>query len=250
MGLVAASTNGAISPGMISYVYGSGGSAPYVYSVVPGGAGGTVASDTGLYTAPLTIGETPAQFYDTIRVTDAGGATADTRILVGDSLILLCDIIQREMDLADGRVYIWDQKINQPKDASPYVAVAVVTCKPFSNVNKLNADGESEQFTNFQAQIQIDIISRGPSARTRKEEIILALNSNYAQSQQEKNSFTIGKLPPGARFINLSQGDGAAIPYRFSIGVSLLYAVTKTKVVPYIDSFSDPQIITDPKVEE
>jgi hypothetical protein len=240
MSLIAKATNIAISPGGTTYVYGSGGSQPYVYSVIPGQAGGSVNSATGLYTAPASV----VSNYQVVKVVDALSSSATVSVLIGSPLILFCDILQKEMDLANGRVYLWDQKIMQPKDSSLYIAVAVISCKPFGNTNRLNSDGEAEQSVNMQATLQVDIISRGPAARDRKEEIILALNSNYAQSQQEKNSFQIGYVP-GSRFVNLSQEDGAAIPYRYSIAVFLQYMVRKTKVVPYFDSFSDPVVVTD-----
>jgi hypothetical protein len=246
MSLALRATNAVLTPGTISYVAASGGSLPYVYSVVPNGAGGSVGSVTGLYTPPATISSDPNKLYDTIQVVDYNGGVASTRILVGDALILFCEIIQRELGLADGRVFLWDQKLERPKDNDLYIAVSVVSCKPFSNTNRLNSSGESEQSVNMQATLQIDVISRGPAARTRKEEVILALNSNYAQSQQERNSFYIGKLPAGSRFVNLSEIDGMAIPYRYSVSVNLQYMVKKTKVVSYIDTYSTPTIITDP----
>jgi hypothetical protein len=242
MSLALALTNPAISPGIISYAYASVGTAPYVYSVLPGGVGGTIDSSSGLYTPPSSIGNVT---YDQIQVSDLNGGIAYTSILVGDPLILFCDIIQQEMGLANGRVYLWDQKIMKPTDRDIYIPVSIVSCKPFSNSNQLNSDGTTTQSTNMQATIQVDIISRGPAARTRKEEIILALNSDYAQSQQEKNSFYIGKIPAGSHFVNLSEEDGSAIPYRFSISVNLQYFVTKSKTVPYFSTFSTPNVLTN-----
>jgi len=240
-------TNRAISPGVTTYAYAAGGSTPYVYTVLPGGAGGSIGSATGLYTPPSIIDyNSPAGFYETIKVTDALSSTATVQVLVGTPLLLFCDVLQTGLGLSSGRVYLWDQKLMQPKDSSLYIAVSVLSCKPFANTNRLNSSGNSEQSVNMYATLQLDVISRGPVARERKEEIILALNSNYAQAQQERNSFYIGKLPPGASFRNLSQEDGAAIPYRFSIDVAIQYVVKKTVVVPYFDSFSDPTVISNP----
>jgi hypothetical protein len=96
------------------------------------------------------------------------------------------------------------------------------------------------------AQLQVDIISRDTEARDRKEEVILALNSNYARTQQAANSFNIGALPPGAQFVNLSEQDGAAIPYRFSIPVAIQYFFTKTTAVASFGTFQTPQVNTNP----
>lgn len=227
----------ALAPGLKTFFLGKGGTEPYVYSVVPGGIGGTIVAGTGEYTAPLVIG------VDVVKVTDALAAEATLQIITGNALELFCDVLQREMGLANGRVYLWDQKINQPKDSALYIAIAVMSAKPFSNINKFD-NGESDQSVNMLATLQIDIISRGPEARDRKEEIIMALNSNYAQAQQELNSFYIGKI--STAFVNLSQEDGAAIPYRYSISLQIQYAVTKRKAVPYFDDFPTLETTVEP----
>lgn len=221
-----------------------GGAEPYVYSVLPGGAGGTINASTGAYVGPTTLLSSPQRAYDTIQVEDDDGDTATSQILVGNQIVLFCDIIQKEMGLANGRVYEWDQKIMQPTDSGLYIAVSVPICKPFGSDNSI-IDGVQVQSVNMQATVDIDIISRGPEARDRKEEVILALNSVYAEQQQEANSFYIAKLPAGSRFVNLSNVDGAAIPYRYRISINMQYMVKKTQAAPYFDTFEDVPIVTD-----
>jgi hypothetical protein len=235
----------AIGVNLTSSFAASGGTAPYTYSVRPNGAGGTINSSTGLYTAPNVVPSNPAQLFDTIQVTDSVSATANAKILIGDPLLLFCDIIQNQLGLTSDRVYIWDQKIMQPTSSGLYVAVSVLSCKVFGNTNShVSVSGgiNSGQSVNVLAQLQVDIISRDSSARTRKEEVVMALASDYAETQQEANSFFIGKLPPGASFTNLSVPDGAAIPYRFAIGVALQYFATKTQAVNYMNTFAPVSI--------
>lgn len=237
----------AVAVNITSSFLGVGGVAPYSYAVLDGGAAGTIDPSTGVYTAPSTLSPNPKQLYDTVQVTDADANFATSTILVGTPLLLFCEILEKGLGLAPGRTYLWDQKINQPTDYDLYIAVSVPSCKPFGNVNRQSANGASqEQFVAMQATADIDIISRGPAARDRKEEVILALNSIYAQQQQEANSFYIGKLPPSGRFVNLSQIDGAAIPYRYRISVNLQYAVAKTTAAPYFDNINAPELATNP----
>lgn len=240
----------AIGPGLTSSFLASGGVSPYTYSLRAGGANGGIDPGTGLYTAPPEVDSDPLTAYDYVIATDTVGATATAKILVGLPLILFCEIIQKEMSLADGRVYLWDQKIFQPSDNDLYIAVSVSSCKPFGNTLSPNAGSTSWalplQSVNMLATLDLDIISRGPAARDRKEEVVMAFNSIYAQAQQEANSFYIGKLPPGARFVNLSMIDGAAIPYRFKISVNMQYMVTKQKAVPFFDTFQDVPVATNP----
>lgn len=243
MSLSLTATLSALAPGLTASFLGVGGTAPYTYAVVAGGAGGTVNSSTGIYTAPAFVNPDAAKAYDTLRVTDSAAATATLPILVASPLGLFCDIIQHEMSLANGRVYFWDQKIFQPQDNDLYIAVGIQTCKPFSNIKKFNSSGDTTQVVNMLAVVTIDAISRGPAARDRKEEILMALFSPYAQSQQEINGFSIGRLPPGGQFVNLSLVDGAAIPYRFNISINVQYAVTKILASPFFDDF-DPVPVT------
>lgn len=229
----------AVGPNCPASFVGIGGTEPYVYSVVPGGAGGFIDASTGEYTAPPFFNSDPAKVFDQISVTDASPRTVTTRILVGSPLLLICEIVQREMGLPQDRVYLWDQKLMQPTNSGLYIAVSMPSCKPFSNVNSYASVGgnlQSQQFVNMSAVVDFDIISRGPEARDRKEEIVLAMNSNYAQQQQESNSFYVGKIPVG--FINLSDIDGAAIPYRYRISFKLQYAFLKNKNVQYFNDFT------------
>ncbi len=137
----------------------------------------------------------------------------------------------------------------QPTDSGLYVAISNPSCKPFANTLSFNGAGSglnSIPVVNMQATLDIDIISRGPEARDQKEQVLIALMSVYSQQQQEINSFTIGRLPSASRFINLSNVDGAAIPYRYKISMNMLYAVTQTVAVPYFNNYQGPTLTVNP----
>lgn len=244
MSLVLRATKSALSPGLTSSFLASGGAEPYLYEVLSGGAGGTINATTGLYTAPSVQDPDPKKQTDTIQVTDYDGVMTTLPILVANPLELFCEIIQKELGLSNGRVYLYNQKIDQPKDNGLYIAVGILNPKPFANTNKLLSNGDSEQSVNMLTQLSINIISRGPAARDRKEELIMALNSDYSQRQQEANSFSIGRI--SSSFVNLSEVDGAAIPNRFNITVNVTYFVKKTKPVDYFNDFADAEVTTEP----
>lgn len=237
----------AVGPNITSSFLADGGTGPYVYSVLMGGAGGTIDVMTGVYTAPPSVPSNPSLQFDTIQVMDSAANMATAQILVGNSFTLLLDVIQTYMGLPNDHCYMWDQKIFQPTDSNPYVVLSIMSCKPFGNTNYSDTSGSgliSQQSINMSANVSIDILSRGPAARDRKEEILLALNSNYALSQQYANSFYIAKL--SSQFTNLSNIDGAAIPYRYSISVAIQYFFIKTNAVPYYDTFSAVTVTTEP----
>lgn len=239
----------AIAAGLTASFGAVGGVEPYAYSVNAGGAGGTINSATGLYTAPTLASSDPRQAYDTITVTDDDAATATATILVGTPLLLVCEIIQREMGLSPGRVWIWDQKIRQPQDSDIWIAISMPRCKPFSNINRPasieDAGLNSQQAVNMHALLDIDICSRGPGARDRKEEVILALGSTYCEQQMQKNSFYVAKLPAHGSFVDISELDGTAIPYRYRISVAMQYMVNKVQPDQYFDTFEELTVVTD-----
>ena len=250
MSLALSQSKTALAAGLTASFLATGGNPPYTYSVLPDGAGGSINSVTGVYTAPEVVDDDPKKSFDTIQAIDASNNTVISQILVALPLGLVCEIIQREMGLANGRVYFWNQKIMQPTDNDLYIAVSILRTKPFGNTTPVVSDVgglSSVGSVNVMAQLSIDAISRGPSALNRKEEILLALGSIYSQSQQEMNSFSIGRIPPGGQFVNLSNVDGAAIPYRFNISVNIQYFVKKTKPVLYYDNFDPIEINIDPE---
>ena len=247
--LVLTQSISALIPGLTSSFLATGGTPPYTYSVRSNGAGGTIDSSSGLYTAPAAMGATPQTLYDTVQVIDSTTPTAliaTAQILVGSPLLLFCDIIQNQLGLAQGRVYLWDQKILQPTDSDLYVAVSVPSCKPFANNKSYDGNGNAIGTVNMLATLDIDVISRGPAARDQKELVLIALNSDYSENQQNTNSFHIAKLPPGSRFLNLSGIDGAAIPYRFKISINIQYAVATTQATPYFTTLTGPTVDTNP----
>lgn len=235
----------AIVPGNTSYFAAVGGTSPYTYSVLAGGAGGSIDSSSGLYTAPSAMTAYPViRLYDTIQVIDAMSDSATAQILVASPLFLFCDIIQKFMGLDNNHVYLYDQKLFQPTDSGLYIIVGIESCRPFGN--NISNDGSGSgldaiSYINMWNMLSIDLISRGPAARDLKEYVISALNSTYSQQQQQKNAFLIGRITSG--FTNVPNLDGAAIPYRFRASVQFQYTTTITNPVQYFDTFNNPTIV-------
>lgn len=161
---------------------------------------------------------------------------------------LVCQIIQNQMGLAPGQVYLWDQKIILPPDSALYVAVGIQSARCFSNSLDYENDpalGLLEKSTSsWWANLSIDLLSKGPDARDRKEECIMALVSTYSRQLQELNGFGIASLPTA--FNNLSTLDGASIPYRFNASLAIQYKVSKSQAVPYYDTFLPTKLVTEP----
>lgn len=215
----------------------SGGTPPYSFGILSGG--GSINSSTGQFVTPGVSSSV------TVQVADSLGEVATLKFMVGSALELVCDIIQNGLGLPPGQVYLWDQKFNIPNDSKLYIAVGILTCKPFGNSNKLDSNGNQVQSVNMSVGLSIDIMSRSLIAVNRKEEVLMALNSSYSESQQEINSFRI--FPLTTNLVNLADEEGAAILYRFNFTVNMQYFVMKTGAVPYYDDFENPPtVVTEP----
>lgn len=236
---VVPSTSSVVKLGSTQFVA-SGGVAPYYFSLVSGL--GSLDPITGVYTSTAE----PEIAIISVTDSDIDPATVQVTVVVASVLTLFCDVIAKEMGLGADQVYLYNQKFNTPIDSKLYVAVRVMSCKPFSNTKEIiDVAGVLTEVlsSNFLATLSINIMSRGPDARDRKEEVILALNSTYSQQQQEANGFYIA--PISSNFLDLSEIDGAAIPYRFNISLAIQYQISKKKAVPYYDTFLDPTVLVE-----
>lgn len=166
-----------------------------------------------------------------------------------DPLQAFCTVIQSEMGMGPDQVYLWNQKFRIPPDERLYIAVREARSKPYGFSNQTVAVDTDEggmveeQTVYVQSALSIDIFSRTIEAQQRKNEVILALTSNYSRQVQEISGLLIGKL--STAFNDLSQLEGAAIPYRFQIEVQIQYQTSKSKPIPYYDDFSDAEVLTN-----
>ena len=223
-----------------------GGTAPYVFSIEPGGAGGTIDANTGEYTAPSSISTDAQETVDTITVTDSLGLVESSSIFICAPLELLCDIIRKEMELENDQVYIFDQKYTMPNDSRVYVTVGVLSEKPFSRSNRIEEIGGvfSEISTaNFRSILSVNVQSKSTEALYRNVDAMIALNSNYSRTQQEANNFYIAPLSD--QINNISEIDGSGIPYRFNFGATMQYSKIKVKSITYYDTFEKPSVTTE-----
>jgi hypothetical protein len=241
MALSLSQTKTAMVPGNTSSFLGVDGTPPYTYSVQPGGQGGTIDPVGGTYTAPnlSAYNSTADNASDTVIVTDSTGATASASILVGPVFILFLDIINTVMKLPPGRCFLYNGKGFQPTDAGLYIAVEVLNVKVFGNNTKFIPGPEIVvNSVNCGCTLDLHIISVDNSALYLKEIVLASLMSPYSISQQEGNNFSIGRIPPGAQFNNLSEIDGPAIPYHFSIMINLIYSIGTSSNVDVFTSFA------------
>lgn len=164
-------------------------------------------------------------------------------------LDILRDIILKEMSLPDDRVNIYNSRYELPEDDNIFVVLEPFTSQVISNrswtesgkVKKEEVLYENQEL-NTHETVKVGIFSRSLDALNRKEEVVMALYSNYSQQQQEENTFKIGRNMP---IENLSDLEGSALLYRFEITVSVLAWYNKRKQIPFYDTLNVSVKIND-----
>ncbi len=155
----------------------------------------------------------------------------------------IADIIKQEMGLPDGNVWISNQNRTIALDLGLYVAIGMSTSTIISSTNTSTPTElgmqEIQQLVARQS-IQIDVLSKSNDALTRREEIILALNSIYSEQVQEANNFRI--FPLTNSFVNTSSAEGSSQINRFTLQITCNAWFRKEKPLAtpdgdYFDSF-------------
>jgi len=163
-----------------------------------------------------------------------------------EPILIIADILEDSLGLAANRVFIYEENIDLPKDKNLYIAIQHINTQPYSVTNK-----QTPTETGFQEEINlltreeyiINVVSRNDEARTRKEEVVLALNSFKSLQQQEKYQFNIAKIT--SSFINVSELEGAGILKRYAIKIVILAHKSKINEIDYYDNNFITNLETD-----
>ena len=153
-----------------------------------------------------------------------------------DLLTIICDIIKNELSLSSGQVMVYNQEIEPPTTKGLYIVVGYLTGKAIgnsANVKDEDTGISEDQAVTMLEVIQLDIMSIDDSARQQKEQVIMALNSDYAQKIMETNRIKIFKIP--GQFNDVSGVEGHGILTRFVMPITIMAVYPKNKVVDYFD---------------
>ncbi len=150
------------------------------------------------------------------------------------SMDLLRMILIQQMDLDEDRVNIYDEKWKIPPDDDLFIVLEYRAGKCIANRNTFISTGgepEEHQDLNMLEDIIIGIFSRNRSATLRKEEVLMALMSSYAQSLQEAYAFKISRA---GTIQDLSELEGSAMLKRYDIEVKVFAWYEKIITPGYI----------------
>ena len=165
-----------------------------------------------------------------------------------NTLTVLVQLIKQQMNLTNAQVFVFNQKIPLIKDPGIFVAVQLLSEKIIGSNSSFEWNGTNYVETksiNKSELIAIDIMSKDRTALDRYIEVVAALQGYHANEACLTNFMQLQILP---NIHTISNGEGAAIPYRFEVTLRVMRVYIQTGIVPYYDhGFTPVTVITDPK---
>lgn len=151
------------------------------------------------------------------------------------------DILKSELSLQDSQIMLPNQKWDISLSPGLYVVLDYASAG-VAVANNNYADNAMSGMSEVQEVVmhhlvQIDAMSMDESARTRKEEIIMALASNFSKQAQDANNLQIARIPFG--FVNLSGLEETTMLNRYSMTIAVTSLYRKVKALTsYYDTFT------------
>jgi len=156
---------------------------------------------------------------------------------------IIGDILKNGMALGDEQIYIYNQDFKIPETKGLFILMQYNNSDNYSTTNEFipapeGVDTAQEYISMLTREYYtINVVSKNDEARQRKEEVIMALNSNYSQDQQGLYQFQIAKISNS--FVNVSELEGAGMLNRFAINISLLAFYNKVTDTSFYDNFNN-----------
>jgi len=167
-----------------------------------------------------------------------------TQVPSREPIKVLADILKAEMLLEDGQLMLGLENWTIPANTGLYIALF------YGADSVVGAMSEFDDALNTEIQsvamlhtIHIDAMSFDESARLRKEEIIMALNSIFSNRHVSANLMQINSLPQS--FTPLEELEETKQLNKFRITFSMNALHQKVKAVDYYDTFPDPTVLTN-----
>lgn len=156
---------------------------------------------------------------------------------------LLGDILTAFMGIPAGRIVMYDENWEPPKDKGLYIVIVMAEFKPIGVVSTFDPDTQTETMgVSCCQRLLVNITSKDRSAIDRKEEVLMALTSTFSQQIQEAQQVRVTREGDP---VDLSFIEGASALHRYQVPVKIFYNKIKTTGVSVIDGFPDPQIVEE-----
>ena len=146
--------------------------------------------------------------------------------------LILCDIIQTEMQVPANRIVVYSENYKAPNDQDIYIIVRKNPSRVIGSnrVFDFNTDEEIKSVI-LNETYDVEISSKNRTAQERYYEVIMALTSVYSQQQQEEHNIRIFRTMDVQ---DLTLIEGASSLRRYLIPVIIdRVEIKRTAITPY-----------------
>lgn len=167
-----------------------------------------------------------------------------TTVPAKEPIKVLAEILKYEMGMQDGQLMLGLENWKIPPNTGLYIALFYGPDTVVGAGDDFNADDNTEiQTVAMLHSISIEAMSFDSSARLRKEEILMALNSMHAERAVSENGMRIGQLPQG--FLPVPELEETKQLNKFRITFAMNALHQKVKAADYYDKFPTPEVTFD-----
>ena len=152
---------------------------------------------------------------------------------------IIVNILTHELGLKPENIWIYAQNRKLPTDGKElYCTLGCTRSKIISSKSIFVPDDQTEKMEVIErCSVQIDLMSIAPNneARDRRQEVIMALNSFYAQNLMEQYQVRIFEIPQSLEYSGTTYG-GSEVN-RYSCVCRCLVKTIKTQASDYYQYF-------------
>jgi len=161
-----------------------------------------------------------------------------------ENIKVLRNLIKNGLGLDDAHCYIYNNKWLIPEDKGLFVVIGIINSEVIGN--NLKYKSTVDKFyaitsTTFCTDYSIDIFSADISARLKQFELINLLGSFEALQSQERNNYSIARIP--SSFTDLSSLEGDKILNRYRATIRVFHKVQTEREATYFDKLSGVRTI-------
>lgn len=155
-------------------------------------------------------------------------------------------IIRSCLRLGAAQVILARQKYEIPPDSSLLVVLSLEDMRAIANNVRTVDDPQlgmrDEQYLTIRDMIQIDVLAMTDpktgmnQARDLRNQVLLALNSTYAEQAQEAVQYSLARIP--VSFANTSSLEATQFLERYTATIAVTYSEAANQFPSYFDAFN------------
>jgi hypothetical protein len=152
---------------------------------------------------------------------------------------VLGKILSAYMEMEPGRVVIYNQDFEAPRDPHLYITISLEDSNPLGIKHEVTDETETASAVLFH-NFAVEVVSRNREAIERKEEVLMALHSQLGLQIAEEHNVRLWR---NGRILDLSAIEGASALSRYRINVVMSSLKEKQTPIDVYEHFPTEETV-------